>query len=186
MSRFNSNKLCVVVGLALAIGIAVFLAWPSVGPTTLPGIFVLGRTNDPASGPSILFSLTNQNDSQMPYSISTPQIKSAGSWSPLAATRDSAFFLPPHQATNFAVKIPSDSDTWRVPVFYGYSPFGAERLRNKIRYNLKMNWIRLKRWETPIWINNAVFDVYIVYSPEVSVQPKIEPHPATNSDALKR
>jgi hypothetical protein len=185
MNRFSSNKLCVVVGLALAIGITIFIALPPAGPTP-PGIFMLGRTNDPANGPSVLFSLTNQSDSQMPYSISTPQIKSTGSWSTAAGTFNGVIPLLPHQATNFIVKIPSDSDTWRVPVCYGYSPFGVERLRNKIRYNLKMSWLRLKRREAPIWINNTAFDVYMIYSPEVSVQPKIEPQPATNSDALKR
>jgi hypothetical protein len=186
MSRFSSKKLFVGAGLALVVGMAVFIAWLPLSPTTKPGVSVLGRTNDPATGPTVLFNLTNQSESQMSYLVSAPQIKTTGLGSPVPEPRGSGFYLPPHQATNFTVKAPSGTDAWRVPVFYGYLPSGTERLRGKIRYNMRANWIRLKHREIPKWINDPMFDVYLVYSPDVAVQPGAEPDGAAKADTPLR
>lgn len=182
MSHFSLKKLCGVVGLALGIGIALFIAWPSAIPTTKPAIAMLGRTNDPANGPSMLFILTNQSDLEMSYLVSAPQTKTSGWWPPTSAPHGSGSYLPSHQATSFVVKIPTGADTFIVPVFYSYSPSSTERLRNELRNNINVNWIRLKRHEAPKWINNLSLDVYVVNSPEVTVPPETEPDRTPDSD----
>lgn len=187
MTRFSSKKLCVCAGLALVIPATAFLLWPPVSPK--PGIFVLGYTNDPTIGPSVLFSLTNQTGSRMTFLIAAPQTKTAGWWSPAPfdpqrAYRD--FDLPPHQSTNFAVQVPSEPNPWRVPVFYGYLPSGTERLRGELRYNMRVNWIRLKHREIPRWMRVPEFNMYPGYSPEIAPRPNAEPTNAANSDMSHR
>jgi hypothetical protein len=181
MSRSNSNKLCVVVGLALVIGIAVFLAWPPSSPTMEPGVTELSRTNDPAAGLSVLFNLTNRSDSKMSYIVSAPEIKTDDLMFPDVPVL-SGFYLRPHQATNFLVKLPSETDTWRVPVSYSYLPSDTERLRYKIRYNLVMNWIALKHGEKPKWFRYYPSDsFYMINALDVTILPKTETEGAANS-----
>lgn len=181
MNRSNSNKLCAAVGLTLVIGIAVFLAWPPSHPTMEPGVSMVSRTNDPASGPAVLFNLTNRSDSKMSYIASAPIIKTDDLIFPDVPVL-SGFYLRPHQATNFIVKLPSETDTWRVPVSYSYLPSDTERLRYLIRYNLVMNWIGLKHGEKPKWIKYYPGDnVYVIGALDVTVPPKTEPKVAANS-----
>jgi len=187
MRRFDSKKLCICVGFALVILIVVFVALPPLSSTTKPGIFVLGHTNDPTTGPSVLFSLTNQTDSQMTFLIGAPQIKTAGLWPPRAGPQARiASELPPHQATNFVVEVPSESGEWRVPVFYGYLPSGTERLRAGIRYNMRVNWNRLKHREIPKWFRNQQFDIYRIDSPEVTAESNALPAAAANTNSPQR
>jgi len=165
----------------------VFIAWPPESPKTKPGISVLSRTNDPTTGPSVLFSLTNQTESRMTFLIGAPQIKTSGLWPPPQGPQEAiASDLPPHQSTNFTVRMPSESGAWRVRVFYGYLPSGTERFRSEIRYNIRVNWIQLKHGEIPKWFRNQEFNIYAIYSPEVPAQPDAGRTNAANSDMPNR
>jgi hypothetical protein len=151
-----------------------------LGPGPKPGISVLSFTNDPTTGPSVLFSLTNRTASEMFYMVFSPEFKSGGTWPPLPQPHGSGFYLPPHQSTNFTAAIPSEAEAWRVPVLFGYSPSGVDRFRGLVRHNLRVNWIRWKYRRGIIAMNNSEFDLYASYSPEMGRQSGAEPEGVTN------
>ena len=180
MTRSGLKKLffCIAgAGLAIGGGILVCLL---PGRGTKPGISIVGRTNDPAKGPSVVFSLTNRTASQMFYVVCPPQLKSGGIWPPLPQVLSNTLDLLSHQSTNFSVAIPFDANAWRVPLFYGYSPSGVERFKGKVHYNLTVNWYLLKRGQRPRIMNNSDLNIYVSYSPEMGNQSSIEHEGATN------
>jgi hypothetical protein len=181
MSRSGLKKLffC-IAGVVLAIALGIFICLLPPGPGPKPGISVLGPTNDPAKGPSVLFSLTNSTASQMFYVVCPPDLKSGGIWSPLPQPQGSGLDLPAHQSTNFTVAIPSGADAWRVPVLFGYPSSGIYRFRGVVAVNVKVNWLRLKLHRRPIAINQSQFNVYASYSPEMGRESIAEPEGTPN------
>ena len=174
--------LCVGGALALAIGLAIFIAKRPSHPATEPEseLTMLERTNDPTNGPSVLLSLTNKSDSEMPYFVSSARIKDTNSFE-VNDPYGSGLHLLPHQATNFVVKIPSETRTWSVTVSYTYLPSGMERWRNNIRFNVRENWNRLKSLYPLSWNKNYTgIDSFAIYPAEVTIPPKPDPRAALN------
>jgi hypothetical protein len=115
------------------------------------------------------FSVTNESRMSIYYCICPVQVKSNGAWPALQIPPSGGTELASGEANVFSVVAPVAAQEWRVPVVWGYRPTGFRFVAGRVKYNLRLNWDRLRRGRFPTLDNHgSQFTLYASYSPTVS------------------
>jgi len=131
-------------------------------------ILLLGVTNEPALGQVASFSVSNYGSSRLSLCICPPQVKRLRDWSPVQPPRPDCMYIERGDVQTFEVSVPDDPNAWRVPVYWGYKPFGLRRVVDIGRYNWNINRVRLELGRSPLFIWNSQVDLRLGYGPEIT------------------
>ena len=171
MTRLTARRIlfsCVTAGVLLLFVTICFVWLPLPRPDGGISITAVGVTNDSVRGRLSVFAITNQSNSTIGYWVGSPQTRSDDDWSKLAVPMGASdLFLQPHQIRTFLVDTPSSGSTWRVPVFWFYTPTGLARVRGTLRYNLGVNGYLLRHGRKPKLLQGSEGDEHVSYSPEL-------------------
>ncbi len=170
MSRAKVRWIWVCSAVAVLILAAVALVcWHGAAePLGNFPISLHGTTNDPIRGLVASFSVTNESRMSIYYCICPVQVKSDGAWPDLRIPRSGGSELASGGADVFSVVAPAAAQEWRVPVVWGYRPTGYRSVTGRVKYNLRLNWDRLRHGRFPTLDNHAQFTLHASYSPTFS------------------
>jgi len=159
------QALIAITSAGLIVYLFLFMPLRSTAPLN---ISCTGTTNDPATGPLSILTVSNTSSFELRLWPFPPETNSTGVW--VRTSRGTAIYmtmLPAHSVYTFTVATVTGHETWRVPVGWDYDRlYAVEFARRYLMDNIKMNISRLSQGQYPDLSGGNHSHVHPAYSPE--------------------